>query len=109
MRIAVERWPLIFNPKINKFNYDSFSKLDRLLLILTLSAVRAVILVTGASGFVASHICKSLLELGARVRGTVRSLENEEKVGFLRGLVENPKHKIELVEADLLKEETWKR
>lgn len=67
-----------------------------------------LILVTGASGFVASHIIKSLLELGAKVRGTVRSLENEEKVGFLRNLVENPKHKLELVEADLLKEETWK-
>jgi len=68
----------------------------------------SLVLVTGASGFVASHICKTLLELGAKVRGTVRSLENEEKIGFLRTLVENPKHKIELVEADLLKEESWK-
>ena len=68
-----------------------------------------MVLVTGASGFVASHICKTLLELGAKVRGTVRSLENEERVGFLRNLVENPKYPIELVEADLLKEETWKR
>lgn len=68
----------------------------------------SLVLVTGASGFVASHICKTLLELGAKVRGTVRSLENEDKIGFLRNLVENPKHKIELVEADLLKEESWK-
>jgi len=69
---------------------------------------RKVILVTGASGFVASHVCKTLLELGAKVRGTVRSLQNEDRIGFLRNLVENPKHNIELVEADLLKEESWK-
>ncbi|KAK4337227.1 hypothetical protein RND71_043733 [Anisodus tanguticus] len=66
-----------------------------------------MVLVTGASGFVASHIVKTLLELGAKVRGTVRSLQNEEKVSFLRNLVENPAHPLELVEADLLKEETW--
>ena len=84
-------------------------KLELLLAEILAHRTCAVILVTGASGFVASHICKTLLELGAKVRGTVRSLENEEKVGFLRNLVENPKHKIELVEADLLKEETWKR
>lgn len=77
--------------------------------MLNLLKSQTVILVTGASGFVASHICKALLELGAKVRGTVRSLENKDKVDFLRNLVENPKHKIELVEADLLKEESWKR
>jgi nucleoside-diphosphate-sugar epimerase len=32
------------------------------------------ILVTGASGYVASHIIKILLENGHNVRGTVRSL-----------------------------------
>ena len=66
-----------------------------------------LILVTGASGYIASHIVKKLLEKGFRVRGTVRSLKDEKKVAPLRKLVPNPKHELELVEADLLKEETW--
>ena len=66
-----------------------------------------LILVTGASGYIASHIVKKLLEKSFRVRGTVRSLKDEKKVAPLRKLVPNPKHELELVEADLLKEETW--
>ena len=66
-----------------------------------------LILVTGASGYLASHIVKQLLELGCRVRGTVRSLKDEKKVAPLRKLVENPKHDLELVEADLLNESSW--
>ena len=66
-----------------------------------------LVLVTGASGFLASHIVKQLLELGYRVRGTVRSLKDEKKVAPLRKLVENPKHELELVEADLLNESSW--
>lgn len=31
------------------------------------------ILVTGANGYIASHVCDILLELGYNVRGTVRS------------------------------------
>ena len=38
------------------------------------------VLVTGASGYIATHIVKLLLERGYIVRGTVRSLQNEEKV-----------------------------
>ena len=42
------------------------------------------VLVTGASGFIASHLTKHLLEEGRfRVRGTVRSKTNKEKVGYL--------------------------
>ena len=42
-------------------------------------------LVTGASGYVATHILKQLLEQGrVRVRGTVRNLSNEKKVKPLR-------------------------
>ena len=66
-----------------------------------------LILVTGASGYIACHIVKKLMEKGYRVRGTVRSLKDEKKVAPLRKLVPNPKHELELVEADLLKEETW--
>ena len=40
-----------------------------------------IVLVTGASGFIATHIIKQLLEQGCyHVRGTVRSLKKEEKV-----------------------------
>ncbi len=35
----------------------------------------SLVLVSGATGFVASHIIKQLLERGYRVRGTVRDLE----------------------------------
>ena len=66
-----------------------------------------LVLVTGASGFLATHIVKLLLEQGSRVRGTVRSLQNEKKVVTLRKLVPNPKHELELVEADLLDEDSW--
>ncbi|KAL4813820.1 hypothetical protein BDW67DRAFT_187409 [Aspergillus spinulosporus] len=35
--------------------------------------VGAIILVTGANGYIASHVCNILLSLGYRVRGTLRS------------------------------------
>ena len=38
------------------------------------------VLVTGATGFVASHLIKQLLQSGHLVRGTVRSLKNTKKV-----------------------------
>ncbi|XP_074604727.1 uncharacterized protein LOC141858020 [Brevipalpus obovatus] len=66
-----------------------------------------LVLVTGASGYVASHIIKQLLDDGRKVRGTVRSLSNEEKVKPLRALVNADKN-LQLVEADLLKEDSWK-
>jgi len=67
-----------------------------------------LILVTGASGFVASHVVKLLLEEGYKVRGTVRSLSNEDKVAPIKNLVPDAKYPIELVEADLLNEDSWK-
>jgi nucleoside-diphosphate-sugar epimerase len=66
-----------------------------------------LILVTGASGYIAAHIVKQLMENGYRVRGTVRNLTDSKKCDPLRKLVENPKHPLELVEADLLNESSW--
>ena len=60
-----------------------------------------LVLVTGASGFVASHIVKLLLERGHRVRGTVRSLGKERELAFLRGFA-GAAERLELVQGDLL-------
>lgn len=64
-----------------------------------------LILVTGASGYIAAHIVKQLLDKGYRVRGTVRSLKNPKKVDPLYKL--SDKGKLELVEADLMNESSW--
>ena len=67
-----------------------------------------IALVTGASGYLASHIIKQLLGQGRfRVRGTVRSLENEKKVKPVRELVSEPKYQLRLIEADLLNPKSW--
>ncbi len=65
------------------------------------------ILVTGASGYVASHIIKLLLERGFKVRGSVRSLSNTAKYQFLYDLVPENKHNLTLVEAELTNKESW--
>lgn len=54
------------------------------------------ILVTGASGYLASWIIKFLLETGHTVRGTVRSLASKDKYEKLLGL-ENAKENLQLV------------
>lgn len=60
--------------------------------------------VTGASGFIASHIVNQLLAEGYRVRGTVRkSPENYPYLLQLPGASE----RLELVEADLLRSESF--
>ena len=41
------------------------------------------ILVTGATGFVAAWVIEILLKEGYKVRGTVRSLKDKEKIAFL--------------------------
>ena len=67
------------------------------------------VLVTGASGFIATHIIQQLLRAGqTKVRGTVRSLSNEAKVKPLQELLPNATYPLELVEADLLNEISWR-
>lgn len=66
-----------------------------------------LILVTGASGYIATHIISQLSAKGYRVRGTVRSLKDEKKLAPLRNLSRNCRYPIELVEADLLNEASW--
>ena len=66
-----------------------------------------LVLVTGATGYIATHIVQQLLQAGYRVRGTVRSLKNEEKVKPLYELCPEANDKLELVECDLLDENCW--
>lgn len=61
----------------------------------------APVLVTGASGFVASHIVRQLLEDGYRVRGTVRNPDKAKAEGHLTGLP-GATGRLDLVPADLL-------
>lgn len=68
-------------------------------------AKKAVVLVTGITGFLASQIAFQLLKSGYRVRGTVRDKTNEKKLKPIRTLPHQ--EALELVEADLLKAETW--
>ncbi|XP_046853004.1 phenylacetaldehyde reductase-like [Xenia sp. Carnegie-2017] len=67
-----------------------------------------LVLVSGASGFVASHIIYQLLQSNEyRVRGTVRDVNNEEKTKPLKTLCPETKYPLELVQADLLNADSW--
>ena len=68
--------------------------------------LRPLVLVTGASGFVAIHCVQRLLAAGYRVRGTVRSLDDRAKVQPLRALP-GAAERLELVVADLLDKHAW--
>jgi len=57
--------------------------------------------VTGATGFIATHIIQQLLDKGYNVRGTVRSVANKGKLKYLTDLDPTGTH-LQLVEADLL-------
>ncbi|OQV22886.1 putative uncharacterized oxidoreductase [Hypsibius exemplaris] len=65
------------------------------------------VLVTGASGFIASHCIRLLLEEGYKVRGTVRSLSDAKKVAPLYQLTPRAKDNLQLIEADLVDPESW--
>ncbi len=64
------------------------------------------ILVTGASGYIASWVIKLLIEQGYSVHGTVRNLSNKEKTAHLAEFVNHGK--LTLFEADLLEEGSFK-
>lgn len=65
--------------------------------------------VTGASGFIASHIVRQLLEAGYRVRGTVRDASPEAVAERYRFLTELPgaDERLDLVSADLMEPESF--
>jgi len=61
------------------------------------------VLITGASGYMASWITRLLLEEGRHVKATVRNKSDKEKVGHLLRMGEEHPGTVELFEADLLK------
>lgn len=65
------------------------------------------VLVTGISGFIASHVAKRLLEKGYEVRGTVRDKEKGARVVKALQLGHDGSNKIELVEANLGSDAGW--
>ncbi|XP_068658737.1 phenylacetaldehyde reductase-like [Aristolochia californica] len=68
-----------------------------------MSAVRKVVCVTGASGYIASWLTKFLLQRGYTVKATVRDLNDPKKTKHLFAL-EGAKDRLHLVKADLLQE-----
>lgn len=62
--------------------------------------------VTGATGYLGSHVVKQLLDQGYRVRAMVRDPDNADNVGHLRALVEAPAHPVELVRGDVMQPDT---
>lgn len=63
--------------------------------------------VTGASGFIGSHVVRDLLDRGFRVRGTVRDHTDEGKTAHLRKIADGRGDRLELVSANLLEAEPW--
>ncbi|GAK68590.1 putative oxidoreductase [Agrobacterium rubi TR3 = NBRC 13261] len=66
--------------------------------------MQETVLVTGGSGFVASHLVHRLLDVGATVHATVRSISNSTKVRPLTDMQARFPERLKLFEADLLKE-----
>jgi nucleoside-diphosphate-sugar epimerase len=75
---------------------------------MTASDAKPLVLVTGASGYIAGHCIRELLEHRYRVRGTVRSLADARKTEHLRRMAAALGGSLELVEADLTSDRGWR-
>lgn len=64
-------------------------------------------MVTGATGYVAGHIVKRLLEEGATVHAAVRDPSDEEKLKHLTAIAENSPGEIRFFRSDLLKKGSY--
>lgn len=61
-----------------------------------------LVAVTGASGYIGSHVVKVLLERGHSVRGVVRDVSNTKKIDPLRAIADEVGGTLDLFSADLL-------
>ena len=68
-----------------------------------------LILVTGLSGFIASHVTAQLLAKGYTVRGTVRNKDKGQQVVDKLAAGGTDVSKLELIEADLGADEGWEQ
>lgn len=66
-----------------------------------------LILVTGASGYIALNVIQQLSKLPHRIRATVRNLKDEKKIQLVKKASNGSKHPVEIVAADLLKADSW--
>ena len=66
------------------------------------------VLVTGISGFIASHVAAGLLNQGYAVRGTVRNTVKGERIVETLAAKGVDISKLEIIEADLGKDAGWK-
>lgn len=71
---------------------------------MTQSTMSSPILVTGATGYIASWIIKKLLEEGHTVHATVRNLDKKESYAHLTAISQQSRGHLRLFAADLLQE-----
>ena len=65
-----------------------------------------IVVVTGASGYIGSHIVANLLSKGMHVRATVRDKNDPERVDHLKSMEIADGGSIEIVEMDLFDEDS---
>ena len=64
------------------------------------------VVVTGASGYIGSHIVANLLLKGKKVRATVRDSQDHERVKHLKEMEVSENGSLEIVEMDLFDEDS---
>lgn len=72
-----------------------------------MTETNTLVTVTGASGFIALHCVRELLQEGYRVRGTLKSLDKEPAVRAALALDEQAASRLSFVAANLLEDDGW--